>query len=467
MKTNGFSLLGALGFSLLFYKQDFGFNTLLFAILSIILLLTLRPSVFKHRETWWTGLAYVLSALFVFTTDAILAIVTNGIAFIIFIGSIQAAKNSIFVKALNGLYNLSLGSIHFFFSKKETPETQKANKDAVRGGFILLTFILTVLFVVLFSWLYSKANPVFKGWLDKIDLSFINFGWLCFTLMGFFLIKNLLAPVSLDTLTEAEKELPKTITPSKKGINLEFLRKEHFLGCALIGALNILILLFLLTDITYLWQNPFENSTTLSKAVHEGINALIGSILIAITLLLLLFRGDLNFYKQNIILKKLSFIWIGLNILLILLTAYKNGLYVSGYGLTYKRIGVFIYLLLCISGLISSAIKISHMKNVYYLIRINVAIGFVILLLISSFNWDRSITRYNLSQLEQPDFSYLTSLSLANSNLIYAFAKAKPALLQSHPDITRRYKAYQKQHQKVTWQSQTWYDWTTFQITEE
>jgi len=467
MKTNSFSLLGALCFSLLFYKQDFGLNILLFAALTFILLWLLRPTAFKHRETYWAGIGYLLSAVFVFTTASTLAIVTHGFAFIIFIGSIQTSGNSILIKGVNGLYNLSMGSAHFFFSKKETPEIERANQQAVRGGFILLTVVLTVLFVILFSWLYAKANPVFKTWLDTIDLSFINFGWLCFTFMGFFLIKNLIAPVTLDTLTVAEKELPQTIVPSKKGIRPALLKKEHFLGCALIGALNLLILLFLITDITYLWQNPLEQVASLSKAVHEGINALIGSILIAITLLLVLFRGDLNFYKQNVTLKKLSFLWIGLNILLILLTAYKNGLYISGYGLTYKRIGVFIYLLLCISGLISSAIKISHLKNVYYLIRFNIAVGFVVLLLVSSFNWDRSITHYNLNQLEQPDFSYLTSLSLVNSDLLYAFAKAKPILLQSHPKIVKRYRALQKQKQKITWQSQTWHHWTAFQTVEE
>ena len=460
MKTNTPSLIAALLFSLLFYNQGLGFNLLLFAILAIIMVTSFRSSAFKHKETWILAAAYSLCALAVFLTHSVIAIVMTFITFFVFIGSLSGIGNSVYVRFINGMYNAVMGLLHYTIErssaiKKNPLKTQKN----IKGGFIFFTSLLTLLIIVLFSWLYSKANPVFLEWVQKIDLSFINFGWLCTVIMGFVLFKNLTAPVGIDALTAAERALPFHLKQQEHPLKTVQLHKEHFLGCMLIGALNLLILVFLLTDVLYIFKNPLQDAVALSGAVHEGVNALIASIGIAITLLLLLFRGDLNFYTRNTTLKKLAFIWIILNILLVLFTAYKNGLYISGFGFTYKRIGVFAYLFLCISGLITSYLKIKNTNNIHFMLRANATVLFALLIVFSCVNWDKQITRYNLQHIPHPDLEYLLELSYANSSLLYAFAKANPETSSAHPKIKSRYQKYQKKLAKQTWQSSTWDGW--------
>ena len=185
------------------------------------------------------------------------------------------------------------------------------------------------------------------------------------------------------------------------------------------------------------------------------MSALITSIIIAITTILILFRGDLNFYKKSETLRRFTYVWIALNIVIILLTAYKNYMYSSGFGLTYKRIGVFIYLALCIAGMITTYVKIVRKNNLLFIVKANTRIAFIILIMVSGFSWDRVITTYNLNELETPDIEYLLSMGDTNGDLLHAFAKAHPEKPMNLTSIENRYEQWQSSLSKETWQSRT------------
>ncbi len=68
----------------------------------------------------------------------------------------------------------------------------------------------------------------------------------------------------------------------------------------------------------------------------------------------------------------------------------------ENYGLSIKRLGVMVYLLLCVIGLITTYLKINNRYNLTYLFRKNVAVGFGIVMVYSCFNWSAVITRYNI-----------------------------------------------------------------------
>ena len=123
------------------------------------------------------------------------------------------------------------------------------------------------------------------------------------------------------------------------------------------GAL-IVIALFLITDITYLISTNDLRASVFSNQVHNGINALIASIIIAIIIILYFFRGNLNFYKNNKKLKVVTFIWIFLNLILVINIVIKDCQYIYYFGFTYKRIGVLVYLLLTLIGLFTTFIKV-------------------------------------------------------------------------------------------------------------
>jgi hypothetical protein len=105
-------------------------------------------------------------------------------------------------------------------------------------------------------------------------------------------------------------------------------------------------------------------------------------------------------------------------------TSYRNLLYIEEYNLTYKRIGVFVYLLLTYTGLIITFLKINFKKSNWFLFRKNALIFYCFLIFATVINWDNLITSYNLKHSRNPDYIYLLNLDFHNI----------PRILRSQPD---------------------------------
>jgi Leucine-rich repeat (LRR) protein len=86
-------------------------------------------------------------------------------------------------------------------------------------------------------------------------------------------------------------------------------------------------------------------------------------------------------------------------------------LYIAAYGLTYKRIGVYVYLLLSAIGLITTFIKILKIKSNHFLFRVNGWLFYGILIVACFFQWDILITQYNINVPAQIEKTYLVRLS--------------------------------------------------------
>jgi len=78
------------------------------------------------------------------------------------------------------------------------------------------------------------------------------------------------------------------------------LKNEFRSGIILMGMLNVLLFVVNLTDIRYVWFGFEEQSAyQLSKFVHEGTWVLIVALLLAMSVILFYFRGNLNFFSKN------------------------------------------------------------------------------------------------------------------------------------------------------------------------
>ena len=237
-----------------------------------------------------------------------------------------------------------------------------------------------------------------------------------------------------------------------KNFSIPKLKQENQLGIILISLLNALIVVFLITDITFIVTNVDIRASVFSDQVHSGINALIASIIIAIVILLYVFRGDLNFFKDNKTIKQLAFTWIILNAVLVLSIAIKNGQYIYYFGLTYKRIGVLVYLTLSLTGLVTTLLKIENIKNIWYLFRLNTKAAFVVLVLASTVNWDYHITNYNFNYAKSMDFKYLIELSNNNTLLLKEQIDITPMGSDSIQQIEEKYNNYVYELQNNSWQ---------------
>nr|WP_321224824.1 DUF4173 domain-containing protein [uncultured Psychroserpens sp.] len=409
-------IIASILFSILFYNRGIGLNLSLFTVITILLLYIHNSHKFKNKTILLHVLAYVLSAVFVFVNHTALAIITNCAAFFTLVGTVSQSANSIYVQWFNGIYSSVAGLFHRNFEVNETAHKidWKKNIDVMHWAKLIG---IPLVFVTVFILLYKNGNPIFNDFVSQINFSFINLQWVLFTILGYYLFSNISKPVQVDPATSIDL---KTNNRLLKGQHFseEKLKKEKQLGITLLGFLNLLLVFYIVTDIISLSTIETTKASALSNHVHSGINTLIASILIAIGVILYFFRGNLNFYAENRTLKSIAFAWIFLNVLLIGLIAIKNQIYITSFGLTYKRIGVHIYILLTLIGLITTFLKVLKVKNLAYLFRRNTQIAFVVLLVCSTINWDATITKYNLTKAKTFDVGYLINLTNRNAIIL-------------------------------------------------
>jgi Leucine-rich repeat (LRR) protein len=128
------------------------------------------------------------------------------------------------------------------------------------------------------------------------------------------------------------------------------------------------------------------------------VGSLITSILFAIAILLFYFRGLLNFYHKSRPLKLLAYLWILQNIFMVFSTAYRNNMYITESGLSYKKIGVYVYLLLAAIGLATTFYKLWRTRSNWSLVRANSFIMYCLLIIGCTINWDVVITNFNIEK---------------------------------------------------------------------
>lgn len=442
--------IGALLFSTLFYGKSIGLNLLLFSLLTIVILFINNKDDFKHRNTILFASIYLITGISIFFHDSTLSIIANCVAFFTLIGQLSESNSSIYVNWLNGIYTTIAGVFHRTFALKQEKSTEEP-KQIIDYVHLAKIVLIPTAIVFIFIALYQNGNPIFSNLISKIDFSFINIQWLLVAGLGYYLFSNIYNPIDVEPATAKDLKTNNFLTKTET-FSVNKLKQENQLGIVLISLLNALIVLYLITDIAFLTSPQDLRASVYSAQVHSGINALIASIVIAIIILLYVFRGNLNFYSENKALKKLAFTWIILNTLLVLSIVFKNGQYIYYFGLTYKRIGVMVYLTLSVIGLITTLLKINSIKNIWYLLRTNTKAAFVILIITSTVNWDYHITNYNFNYAQSMDFKYLLNLSNNNTLLLKRQAKVKPLDIHSIDLIEKKYNKYVYELRTNSWQ---------------
>nr|WP_321236243.1 DUF4173 domain-containing protein [uncultured Psychroserpens sp.] len=437
-------------FSILFFEKSIGLNLSLFSILTIVFLMLYNPQKIRNRTIRLYILAYITTAVFVFIQHSNLSIIANCVAFFTLVGAVSEQKTSIYVNWLNGIYTSVAGYFHRNLEVSTEKENVSWKKDLDLIHVAKLIGI-PLLFIIIFVLLYKNGNPMFNDLVNNINFNFINFQWLLFTVLGYYLFSNISKPIPVEPATNKDVKTTNTLYKSDT-FSEEKLKKEKQLGTTLLGLLNLLIILYIITDIASLTSIDTTRASVLSSQVHNGINTLIASIVIAIIIILYFFRGNLNFYAENKTLKQLTYLWIILNVALIVLIAIKNQNYITSFGLTYKRIGVHIYILLTLIGLITTFLKVMNIKNMVFLFRTNTQIAFITLILFSAVNWDHTITKYNLNQAQHFDINYLIKLSNRNALLLYEQKDIINISQKNKNRIDTKYWSYVKEVLKSEWQ---------------
>ena len=324
------------------------------------------------------------------------------------------------------------------WQKRVGAESSKS-APSVKRTFLI---VLPILIALLFLFLYRASNPIFNDFIQKINIDFISFQLLFFTigglilLYGFYYHRRIKAISLIDENSQQTIFLDQIKQGSFFGVKLSN-DDELFSAKLLFVLLNCIILIVNLLDFDFLFiSHHLPDGVTYSQFVHQSTGALIVSILISIIIIIFYFRGQINFSADNKFIKVLAYLWIVQNIVILFSTAMRNGMYIDEYGLTYKRIGVYIYLILTIIGLITTYIKIAKLKTSSYLVRINSWLFYFVLVISCFIDWDNLITDHNIKQNGKDSRDYLIELSEANLPVLFKLQNDANKFLKSDQQIS-------------------------------
>jgi len=416
-------LLTALCFSLLFYNQGVGVNYLLMGVV-LVGGAIITDKHLLHSWNWrLVSAGLIISTFFSLYYGNAFAVTMSVLSVLMFQSVKKWHRSSIIASLVSGFSSVLFSPFLMVqnkidFDKVQSRSTKTVNKIKTN---IWLPIVAVVVVAIVFLSLYRAINPVFDKFTSEIG-DFISWGWFFFTLMGFVLLFTFFFPsrifrkiLSVEELMPNDiKEISDVVENKFCGSPINF-DNERLSAVLMFSVLNVMLFFLNLTDVNYLFiESVLPEGVTHTEYVHNGVGAVITSIVLAIALMLFYYRGKMNFDNRSKSVNILTYVWIVQNVVLVVLTMFKNQMYVDAFALTFKRIGVYYYLGFSIIGLALTAYKLYACKTTWFLVKSNAVAMYTVLILSSALNWNMIVTANHFGHEKGADLQYLKGLGFAN-----------------------------------------------------
>lgn len=418
MKKNDWIFLISLGaYTYLFWEQEPGLN---FLIMNCILLggIILRDKTVVQDKVWlFTATASLVTAACVAWYGNVLSVFANFVSLLVTSVFTLHKRNSFFVAMMLGAANTAAAGVFMLIAFVERLNRTDGNSSPSRTRLKKIVLVLAVAIIgFVFFLLYRESSLLFQSFTDKIDLSFISFEWCAFVAFGTVMLFAFYRQQRFARLSDWDRNLPMNLQPKERNSFFDKLMSvdsEYFSGLVLLGMLNALLLVVNALDITFLigGAGMLPDDVTYSEYVHQGISTLILSIMFAGLIILFWFRNYHTAGKSYRHLRLLALLWVVQNMFMLAFSVYRNHSYIFVYGLTYKRIGVDVWLLLALAGLALVMWKLYRQKSNAYVLKYFGWTCFTVLVLSAPVNWDKVIFGYNAGLQHRLDMMYANSLS--------------------------------------------------------
>lgn len=397
-------IAGASLYVFLFYQQGFGLNVLAFTLVAAALAAWSFPHLIREAASQRLAGALILSALFLVWRHTGLAIGVYALCFLLFTGHLHARPLRFLCFAgLLGVSKLLGSPLTGLYQLIRLWEMPRWRTSLRWMPYAWLPAGLGATFTVI----YYSANPKFANFLVRFWPGYwLQLDWeplqVASFIAGGFVIGGLLWPSMWSAPLQASESrfepfLTRHPRRPSRGTSPLSLKRAYQSGLFTLTMLNALLFVANLTDLRYVWVNYGQASPQeLSQYVHEGTYLLLLSVVLAIGVLLYLFRGNLNFYPDNERLRWLGHLWLAQNAMLVLSVGLRNWQYVAQYGLAYKRLGVFGFLVVTLTGLWLVYAKTRELHTIAHFFKKQAEVLLVFLLLAASMPWGQLITRYNI-----------------------------------------------------------------------
>lgn len=418
MKTHHYILLTTAFFIILFYDENVGLNLGILGIIYSVLTWHKTPERNKTKVFYTLVLTSVLSSVaFAWYGDfpSFLAVVSS-LLLLSYRSKNKRMKTLLLIPVF--VVNCFTFFCRFFSFDQWLPKRNISRLWQKLFAFILIPTIL----IAIFFGIYSVGSDHFANLFTNIELD-VNFWQLfCITILGTFIAFNYwtytvekLIYKQNHVLDNTFHEKDKTVKSSYSFLDLD---AERMSGVISFFSLNVLLIFFI---ITYNYEQFYEVAKTpsqLSEETHERVNAVIMSIIMAILVIMFYFKSSFNFDPKAGLLKTLAKIWILLNAVLIISAMIKNSEYIINYGFTYKRLGVYGFLILALIGLIMTFIKIQGKKRNAFLFNTMTWYFYGTILACSYINWGGFITSQNMKRNDFVVNYHVKSINFSDKKLL-------------------------------------------------
>ncbi len=480
-------LTGGALFNLVFWQEKLAVNLLIFDAFILASIFCLYPFSLSNRSVGWLMLGHLitLSAVIIHNTE--LSKLACATTLMLIIAFVQYEHRSVWYAVASALANYILMIPSFFKCLSSVP-ANPIQFYVVRK--LIRLAIIPAGMTVVFYLIYSSSNDVFQAIMGDAERAIQQFfdkilDWFAwqrvgFWLLGFFITGGLLLQtgylwfskrdmVHKDQLVRRKHNFKRwkasavsdllSLIMGRFAWNNLALKSENSVGLLSLVLLNALLLVVNAIDIIYVWfGHAYRYSMNLTDYVHEGTWTLIFSIVLAMSILLFFFRGNLNFYQKNKWLRYGAYGWILQNTILVISVTLRDLYYIRHMGLAYKRIGVLFFLFMVLSGLLTAFLKISKPKTTYYLLRVNAWVGVALFVLASCVHWDELIAGYNLNNLRSIPLDAEFLLSLSDKSLPVIEKNKEVLSSESRQVLFMREKQFFNEQKNYSWLSWNYAD---------
>ena len=261
----------------------------------------------------------------------------------------------------------------------------------MRGWF--LPIVLSCVFVFLFA----SANPIVTKWFSGFDLKAL-FKTFSFSRLVFWgvVAASVFSVIRPKIKKKRKKPVPDVFFKKKKPMSFSewAFTKEAVLRSLVI--FNVMFACQTAMDINYLWAGgQLPEGITYAQYAQKGAYPLIVTALLAGVFVLISQNAGKDVAGSKIV-QALIYLWVLQNILLVVSSIYRTGLYVEVYALTYLRVAAFIWMGLVACGLGWIIIRSILNKSNTWLINANVITALIVLYITSFVNIGTMIAHYNV-----------------------------------------------------------------------
>jgi len=447
-------------YNVFWHASAFDINLISFGLFSMASMIFINKEVLKRPIIQHLSIIVFLSAIAVVLSGSGFSKTIFFFSFFFFVAAynFQKLKTIVFLP-LAFLIGAAVSPFRAIYTIYVDYKSVKTTKKGYKKSSKFLIYTIPVLVLFLFMILFSYANPKFAELVHSIFIPIKKFfrafielfevGKIALIIFGLFWafmfylsssmsdIIGLTDNWTIDIIRDRSKKIFKTQ-------KIVALKNEYKATLFLAITMNVMLLCLNFLDISWVWFGFTPVEQELSNFVHEGTYMLIISVLITFGIIMYIFRRNQNFYPKANVLKKVSYFWLAQVAILLVSVIIKNCHYISYYGLTSKRIGVFVFLLVIIVTLFVVLYKLWKNKSAFYVISQSAKLGLLTLVIVSFINWDCVVVRYNLETEYQAEIDYNYLLSFSNKTSYILLEHKDMFEDNSHERIDYKVKSFEK-----------------------